>query len=152
MCGPPPNKTWKLRGPPPNRRISFSWLQSAFVTRDISHCHLRWSTKLGMSNWQHHPSKVLVCSPILRISFRVEYHAEALANHLAPWRKCFCIEQKTQSSQLKKDSKKSHRLLEEFFCRLTSCLPLLTSFYICLHLFTSALKKPYQTIGRCKQM
>jgi hypothetical protein len=25
---------------------------------------------------------------------------------------------------------------------LTSCLPLLTSFYICLHLFTSALKNP----------
>ena len=58
----------------------------------------------------------------------------SFANLLAPWRKCFCIEQKTKSSQLKKDSKQPHRLLEEFFCRLTSCLPLLTSFYICVHL------------------
>ena len=144
MCGPPPNKTWKLRGPPPNRRISFSWLQSAFVTRDISHCHLRWSTKLGMSNWQHHASKVLVCSPILRISFRVEYHAEALANLSAPWRKCFCIEQKTKPSQLKKDSKKSFAVWHLAYL----CLHLFTSFYICLHQCTSV----QAGVSRCKQM
>ena len=32
MCGPPPNKTWKLRGAPPNRRFFFLTAKTSVKT------------------------------------------------------------------------------------------------------------------------
>ena len=150
MCGPPPNKTWKLRGPPAKQKNFFFLDCRVRSLQETYHIAIfDGPPSWACSNWQHHPSKVLVCSPILRISFRVEYHAEALANLLAPWRKCFWYWTKKQNHRSWRRIPKNHIVYSKSsFCRLTSCLPLLTSFCIFLHLFTSV----YICPSRCKQM